>query len=230
MRKIICMLMAVLLCMSVAIPAFAAEVDFVPSIEYKDGPTMGGAELGGVDITNCLIITTIEAAINGTTDISPEERALLLELYQKLSDPSDPMKLPLDYEYSILELIDISFKFDDCVNKDDHGDKEGQLGDDNKVSVTLDVDLPEDANVQIHVYVDGEWKPIVDFVDNGDGTITVNFDNLGPVAISVREGYTENPPQTGDQMGNNIVLWVALMGLSAVALVAVIVLSKRKVR
>ena len=78
--------------------------------------------------------------------------------------------------------------------------------------------------------MDGEWQPVEDFSVNEDGSLTVNFDNIGPVAISVREGYTENPPQTGDQMGNSIVLWVALLAVSAVALVAVIVLSKRKAR
>lgn len=230
MRKFICMLMVMMLCMSVAIPAYASGVDFVPSIEYKDGPTLGGAELDDIDVKECLVITTIEDALNGTTDISPEERALLLELYKKLSDPSDPMKLPLDYDYTILELIDISFKFDGCVNKDDHKDKEGQLGVDNKLTVTLDVKVPKDAGVAIHVYDDGEWKSVDDFVINDDGTITINFDQIGAVAISVREGYTENPPQTGDQMGNNIVLWVVLLSLSAVALVAVIVLSKRNAR
>ena len=230
MRKVICALLALLLCLSVAAPAFAADVDFVPSIEYKDGPTLGGAELDDIDVTGCVVITTIEDAVNGTTDISPEERALLLDLYKKLSDSSDPMKLPLDYDYTILELVDISFKFDDCVNKEDHGDKEDQLGPDNKLTVNLDVNIPKDAGVAIHVYVDGEWQPVEDFSVNEDGSLTVNFDNIGPVAISVREGYTENPPQTGDQMGNSIVLWVALLAVSAVALVAVIVLSKRKAR
>lgn len=228
MRKIICMFMALLLCMSVCVTAFASEVDFVPSIEYKDGPTLGGGTLGDFVVDDCLIITTIEAALNGSTDISPEERELLLELYKKLSDPSDPMKLPLDYDYTILELIDISFKFDGCTNKDDHGNKEDQITGETKLYVDLEVNVPKDSGVKIHVYVDGEWIPVEDITINEDGTITVGFDNIGPVAISVREGYTEDTPQTGDRLGNSITLWVVLLSLSAVALVAVIVLANRK--
>ena len=38
MKKIICLLTVLLLCMSVVVPAFAAEGDFVPSITYKPNP------------------------------------------------------------------------------------------------------------------------------------------------------------------------------------------------
>lgn len=38
MKKVICLLIVLMLCLSMAAPAFAAEDDFVPSIGYKDGP------------------------------------------------------------------------------------------------------------------------------------------------------------------------------------------------
>ena len=37
-RKIICTCLALLLCVSLGMPAFAAENDFVPSITYKPNP------------------------------------------------------------------------------------------------------------------------------------------------------------------------------------------------
>ena len=38
MKNCICLLVALMLCLSMAVPAFAAEDNFVPSIGYKDGP------------------------------------------------------------------------------------------------------------------------------------------------------------------------------------------------
>ena len=38
MKKVICLLIVLMLCLSMAAPAFAAEDDFVPSITYKPNP------------------------------------------------------------------------------------------------------------------------------------------------------------------------------------------------
>ena len=38
MRKIICLVIALVLCMSIAAPAYASENGFVPSITYKPNP------------------------------------------------------------------------------------------------------------------------------------------------------------------------------------------------
>ena len=40
MKKMICLLTALVLCACLAVPAFAAEDGFVPSIGYQDGPAI----------------------------------------------------------------------------------------------------------------------------------------------------------------------------------------------
>ena len=229
MRKFICLLTAVLVCVSLALPVFAAKDDFVPSIEYKDGPVITGGVLDGTDVTDCLIVTTIEQARNDSTDISEEERQLLLDLYDKLL--KDELDLPLDYDYTILELLDISFKYEGCVNKDDHIDKEQILNEAGKtVVIDFDLDVPDGSNLKVLVYNDGAWEIVKDVVVNNDGTVTVTFERIGPVAFVVDGDYQEPPAQTGDQVGSNLVLWISLLCLSAVALIAVVVLAKRKAR
>ena len=47
MRKIICLLCVLVLCLSLACPAFAAQNTFVPSITYKDTPDVDDAEMDG---------------------------------------------------------------------------------------------------------------------------------------------------------------------------------------
>ena len=40
MKRIVCLIVAIVLCLAVASPAFAAKTEFVPSISYKDSPTI----------------------------------------------------------------------------------------------------------------------------------------------------------------------------------------------
>ena len=54
MRKIICMMVAIILCLGLAIPTYASESGFVPSITYKPIPNIvsvvdeNGNEFAGV--------------------------------------------------------------------------------------------------------------------------------------------------------------------------------------
>ena len=84
MRRTIYLLITLLLCMSIAIPAFAAEGTFVPSITYKDGPDVTSAQMDGDDVGGCLIVTTIKEAEEKSTDITQEERDTLLKVYEDL--------------------------------------------------------------------------------------------------------------------------------------------------
>lgn len=231
MKKIICCLVALLLCVSMTCAAAATE--FVPSIDAKDHPEIVPGEDGSIGVIyngeteidrvgiDCLIITPV-SKVDTSTEIPEDARAILKDVYAKLLDGS--MVLPY-------EKIDSSLRADAMVIRDlfdatfvcgEHPEMLAPEG----VVLELTFDLGVDADEQVYVmtYNDGEWNPIVSVTNNGDGTVTCVFEHLCPVAFSV---VSDNwSPVTGI-MDPMMLLWVALMVASAAALVLVIAQRRR---
>ena len=76
-----------------------------------------------------------------------------------------------------------------------------------------------------HVY--GEWVAVEDVKTNNDGSVTCVFEDLCPVAFAVKE-TAETSPYTGDAVGRNMGLWIAVMVVSLVGMVAVVTLGRKK--
>ena len=125
MKKVICMVLALMVCLSLALPVFAAEGEFVPSISYKGAPGIRSAELDGEDVDTCIVVTPISGARNKSTDITQEERDLLIKVYDDLKNGTT--KLPISEDYVIRDLVDLSFEYIDCRCKEDHGNKDEKL-------------------------------------------------------------------------------------------------------
>ena len=215
MKKVLCLFTVMLLLTSMALPVIAA--DFVPSITYKGGPEVQSAELDGQGVGDCVVITSIAEAEEKTTDITDEERALLLEVYEKLEDGS--MTLPLDGDYVIRELVDVSFEFSDCREIEEHNHKDQQLKQE-KVTLTVvfDLNVSKADEIVVMTYIDGKWEPIESVVNNGDGTITCVFEDVCPVAFAVKDTTSAENPKTGDMLAADMTLWVTLMVFSVAAL------------
>ena len=228
MKKIICLLMALVLCMGVALSAFAAETEFVPSISYKDGPDVEMAKLDDEDVTPCVIVTSIKGAENKSTDIKQEERDELLDVYNKLLNGE--MELPLDGNYIIRDLVDVSFEYDDCRTIDTHGAKDEALKEEG-VTLTVDFDLGVSAsdNLKVLVYVDGQWQLVDAVTVNSDGSVTVIFEDICPVAFCVESKADADIPTTGDNQ-NGMIIWVVLLVVSAVAIVLLEIKRRKAVR
>lgn len=225
MKRFLSLMVALLVCLSLACPAFAAETTFVPSITYKDGPDIEDAQLDDENVSGCLVVTSITEAKNKSTDITQEDREELLDVYDQLEDGS--MKLPLENdEYVIRELVDVSFRQTACVEAE-HGHKEWLEQDDTTITVDFDLGVARGTEVVVLVYVDGEWKPIESVVNNGDGSVTCVFEDICPVAFCVEADKADVPAQTGDTMGQNLILWVVLM-VASLAAIIVLMVRRRK--
>lgn len=215
MKKFICLLaaIAVTACMSTAV--FADTGSFVPSITYKDGPDIESAVLEGEDVSACLIVSSITEAREKSTDITQEARDLLLQVYEELS--SGTMKLPIENDYVIRELVDVSFRLTTC-EQTGHGHMQWLDQDDTDITVRFDLGVDADTTVTVMTYRDGLWEPIKSVTNLGDGTLLCVFEHLCPVAFCVETEKTsggETPAPTGD----SIALWAALMTVSAAAVV-----------
>lgn len=225
MRKLSAIALALLLLAALAMPAFAAENEFVPSIGYKDGPELDKAEADKEDVTPCIVITSVLQAKNKETDITQPERDMLLEIYEKLK--TNEMVLPLEEDdFVVRELIDISWRYSDCVEPN-HGKDKWLSEAGNTVTVTLKTGIPTDMEVVVLAYVNEQWVKVDQVTRNPDKSITCVFEEIGPVAICVRDTQDAPPPQTGDSLGRMLWLWLALLIVSLGAL-TLLVINRRK--
>ena len=225
MRKIMSLMVALLLFVGLVCPAMAAESVFVPSISYKDVPEIEEAEQDGKDVTGCLVVTSITGAREKTTDIYQEDRDLLLDVYKKLDNGE--MKLPLDEDYVIRELVDVSWQKTSCVEAE-HGHKQWLQKENTTVSVTFDLGVNKSTEVVVMAYLDGKWVEAESVVNNGNGTVTVVFEDICPVAFCVKRSTQVEPPKTGDPAAGNLPVYMAVLVVSAVALVALLIWRGKK--
>ena len=236
MKKILTLALVFVLCIALAAPVFAATDEFVPSIGYKDTPNVlsalfvdaDGNELK--DVQDCLIVTSLEQAKAGEHDISDEDRARLIETFEALTNGE--MTLPAGGDYVVRDMFDVSFKYNACVLDSSHGDKYEELEDAAVfLSVTFDLDIAadEDLMVMYSCEEDDAWVEAYSVKNNGDGTVTVVFEELCPVAFLYKPDSTQgSTPQTGDTLTSQIGLWLIILAVCAVGLVVALVIRSKK--
>ena len=206
MKKVICIALAILICASLAVPAIAA--DFVPSITYKGSPTLiskkdastGSTVVGyvvkpategaeGAEATEAEVVEPVEEGCLrivsvANADLLPEEDATLLKkVYEELSN--ETMVLPYDKieginadKMVVRELLDIGY-----VCEHDHATNLKEEG--IAISLTFNLGVAKDAVLVAMSYVNEEWVPAVELVNNGDGTVTATFEDLCPVVFAI---------------------------------------------
>lgn len=210
--------------------------EFVPSITYKDGLTITKVEtnmvIDGKDwsegIKECVEITSIAQAKEKSTDISQDDRDFLLEVYEDLANGD--MLLPLPGDYVIRDLVDISFKYENCTCDEEHGHKDECLaGDGVTLTITFDMGVAPDAKVIVMTYIDNSWKDIKSVVNNGDGTVTCVFEDICPVAFVVDDNVVKTTPFTGDTAGQQLPLYAGTAAASAAGIALLMVLKRKLV-
>lgn len=209
---------------------------FVPSITYKDGtevtdvsinlvPGMGDAFGEGID--ECVVVTSIAQAKDKSTDISQEDRDLLLEVYEQLENGS--MKLPLKGETVVKELVDISFEYEDCRLIEEHGHKDEVLKQEGvTLTVQFAMNLSQEENLAVLSYIDGQWVEVESTEINADGTVTCVFEDVCPVAFVLCEAAEDTSSDTAPWTGDVITTWVIVMVVCAAGLVAAVVFMKKR--
>ena len=226
MRRWMSLVAALLLCLTMVHPVSADT--FVPSISYKDGPGVKEAEMDGKKVTGCVVVTSLRQADEKATDITQTDRDLLLQVYEKLSENS--MKLPLENtDFVVRELVDVSFMQKDCVEVP-HGHKEWLAKENTTISVTFDLGVWKGQEVEVFVYLDGQWTAVEEVVNNGDGTVTCVLEDFCPVAFCTNPKDDEKPPQTGDANGEDLLLWTVLLVGSLGAVVILLANRRRLIR
>ena len=239
MKRFLSLITVLALLLAVTCSASAAE-EFTDSVSYKGAPDVvmilddeGKNAVGIVSKLNgdvldhiyedCIVITPVSEA--ATSDRIPDAaEKLLLEVYAALLDGS--MTIPYEKlnanlksnQMVIRDLFDLSWL---CDEHPDMVAPEGIV-----VELTFDLNVKADTKVYCMTYYNNEWQPIVSTENNGDGTVTCVFEHFCPVVFCVQTSATPGP--TGDGSGAQVVLWIALMVVSATALTVLLVANRRK--
>ena len=247
MRKVICMMIAIVLCLGLVAPTYASEAGFVPSITYKPTPDIvpvtgdNGEEYIGVihneqgEIIDyidhgCLLITPVADIWDDEIVVSKDVEELLAFLYEALN--SGEMKIPyekheadLDPDNMVIrDLFDVRWV---CEEHRAMIEAEGVT-----LDITFDLGVVADAQIFVMTYDEAakEWSPIVKTVNNGDGTVTCTFEHLCGVefSMSVAPAAPTAAPAEDAQEPANLLPWIIALGLAVVAFVVVLVVSKNK--
>lgn len=243
MRKVICMIAVLLLCMSIVAPVYAAEDSFVPSITYKPNPEIvpvenekGGESIGVIRDENgeiidyvdhgCLLITPIAHVWDEEIEIPADVERLLTFVYEELN--FNNMEIPYDKHGADLDPANMVIRdlFDARWSCEEHREmieKEGVV-----FEITFDLGVVADAQIFVMTYDEeaNEWSPIVKTVNNGDGTVTCTFEHLCAIEFSMPIVAAAVP--VDDAQNPNVLPWVILLIVAAVAVVGVVVVKNKK--
>ena len=243
MRKIFCLFIALVMCLSIAAPVFAADNGFVPSITYKPEPEIvtvkneKGEDAIGVirnekgDVIDyaehgCLEVTPIAYVWDEEKVVPEEVEVLLTTVYDGLNDGS--LEIKYDMFNAGLKASDMVIRdlFDArwiCSEHRDLIEKEGVT-----FEITFDLGVVADAQIFVSTYDETtkEWSPIVKTVNNGDGTVTCTFEHLCAVAFSMPLAGTTVPVE--DAPATNLLPWIIILVLAIVAFVVVVIIKNKK--
>jgi hypothetical protein len=245
MKKMISLLVVLMLCAALLVPAYAAN-EFKPSVEFKPAPEIvpvldyaGNPALAMLvdedgtivdyiyEHDYCLIVTPVARAEEDP--IIPESaKNTLLDVYAKLTAGS--MTLP--YEKFNAGLVSSNMVIRDLFDVSILCTKHNELLALENIDLVITFRLGVDADKTVYsmTYKNDEWNPIVSSDNNGDGTVTCRFEHLCPVSFSV-DGEQKPPVETGDPAGEQLNLWFVLCGvavLGVVVLTAFYVVNNKK--
>ena len=235
MKKVMSILLVFVLSVSLACTAFAAET-FVPSIGEKPAPELvedANGNVGAIVDANgnviddvhssCLVVTAV-SRMHQAPDVLDEEMDLLGRVYRALS--SGEMKIPAEklHEGLTSEEVVVRDLFDLSWTCEEHA---ALLEQDNYyLRLNFSAEVADEFMFFVMTYKQEEWNPITAVQVNEDNTVTCTFAHLCPVAFIY--GADEDIPNTGSMIGKDMILWVAVMAVSTVALVAVVVDYRKK--
>lgn len=253
MKKLIALLVSVVLVFTLAVSASAVE--FVPSIENKGAPELvvidriDGKDVVGfitgpdgnrlsTEYLDCLKVSSLLEALtdpNLKQEIKDELKKVYEELSKsdtKLSDVCEGLdkfvkdKWNKDKTANDLVVKDLFHINDLCGDISKFLPEEGST-----LDLTFDLGIGKNVFVAAMVFADGKWQPVSDVVNNGDGTITVTFDKICPVAFMVPSSQLNSSttsPTTGDM--TPVFVWGGVMLASIVMMAALLIYRSKKVK
>lgn len=218
MKKVISVVLALMMVLSMSISAFAATNAFIESPSGNPAPKLENVDHGDPDCDANVIITPYV----DRDQLRDKIREVIEEAYESIKNNEEDSsldkafdKLDSDDDLAISDLFNLDYT--DCDAHDKH----------QPVTITVSAETL-DHFVGLLVYVDGEWKVVEGAkIDKAATTLIFTASEFGPYAIVVDSAFSGNSPSTGDPGINWI--WFALLAVSGLGLITVGVISKKSV-
>lgn len=220
MKKVLVLCLTVVLMMSMTITAFAAPGAFISSPTGNQAPGKIEFTPADDDCTATLVITPY----GDRTELPAALKALMDEAYKSIKDTTDLTtlnaalaKLAKDMKIKGSDLA-VSDLFDIHVTGCNYHEEHKEF------DIVLSADTLKNFVGLLHMNKDGKWELVTDakVINNGDH-LKFSVDAFSPFAIVVNTG---KPAQTGDN--SMIPLYVAIMAVSALAIVAILVKTRKQ--
>lgn len=224
MKKVFAVALAIVLTLALSVTVCAAPGQFVKSPSINRVPTIISYERGNADCTAELIIVPYSERYT----LPAELKTLIEKAYDDIASSQDLTTLNADLaavaaameiagaDLKVSDLFDI--RYEGCANHDET----------HTFTITLGADTLHRFVALMHMNHDAEWEQVKDAkVVNGGEALTFTASDLSPFAIVVDTSDAEgDSPQTGNE-SNNIAVYGALMVASALAVVVLVVKSKK---
>lgn len=220
MKKVLASIFAIVLALTVTVTAIAAPGGFVSSPSGNKAPSLIDGKNTDEDCPAELEITPYA----DRDDLDDETQKEFEEAYKSIAENDDLTKISDDLgkiaddkdispsNLAVSDLFDISYT--SCDDHDDHG----------AFDITLDPEVL-DGFVALMRFEDGEWVVVDNAKVDGDH-LKFTTEVLGQFAIVVNTGSgSGDAPQTNDTFPW---VYIVLMAVSAIGLVVVAVMLKKK--
>lgn len=218
MKKVLASTLALMLVLALSVSVFATGV-FVKSPTLDKAPTVEDFTAESDNCATEIVVT----AYGKRAELDNAAKTAIETAYSEIQAAADVTKLATDLtkvaadknveteNLAVSDLFDVSQN--GCVDHTGH----------EAFQIKLSADTLKNFVALLHKTADG-WVVVEDAkVVDGD-TLTFSVDSLSPFAIVVDAGAQS--PSTGDNA--NLPLYIGLMAVSAVALVVVLVVYKKK--
>ncbi len=223
MKKAFAIVLAMVLMLTLSVSVCAAPGQFVKSPSNNSAPVLVSFERGSEDCTADLIITPY----NERNKLPAELKTLIEKAYGEIASSDDLTDLNKDLKdlaavqkiaganLKVSDLFDI--RYEGCTNHNE----------DHSFTIVLSADTLRRFVGLLHMNHNGEWELIdnAKVINNGE-ELQFTVTDLSPFAIVVDTSESGDSPVTG--ISNDIVIYGALMLISALAIVVLVANSKKR--
>lgn len=240
MKKTASVILAVMMIFALSLTAFAARDSFTPSVEAKGAPEIVPQEFNGA-LYDAFVLESGEI-IKGLHIVDEEQPdgEIIVTAYSDI-EVADPRVNVIYFEESYKEILSAQelqelneaipegMLVRDFFDVTLVGTYENIFDEGKSLMVTFDTGIEAGANIKVLTRCSDEtgWQFVNKVTNNGNGTVTVIFDELCPVIFLVDkdDDAVVTSPETSDV--NAAAIWLSLAAIFGMISAAAFIGSKK---
>lgn len=167
MKKVFALALAVLLMLSLAVPAAAQDSPGAQKSDSKKASPLPVVVENTIQTEDGATIT-VEPVAADDQDLTQDERNAMADAQKAQAEGAKGMKSVLHFFYARVTKTNT----DGTTSKDAAGN--------------LTIKVADPANLVVRQYINGQWVELTNIIDNGDGTVTILNVVDAPIMIGTK--------------------------------------------